>query len=84
MKFNKVGKNKEGYPEVSGRYVVVYDSNLVSDIPYNAKLKAFNCCDEEDEPTYEITGVKGWYPKEAFLAEIDMKINKEYEEDDAL
>lgn len=84
MKFNKVGKDKKGYPAVSGRYIVIYDSNLVSDIPYNAKLRAFNCTEDEDEPTYEITGVKGWYPKEAFMKEIAFPMDEEYEEDDAL
>lgn len=74
MKFTKVRKNKEGYPEVSGQYIVSYDTNLVGDIPYSARHKAFNCTDDEDEPQYEITGVRGWYPKEAFMKEIGFPI----------
>lgn len=86
MKFYKVGKNKQGYPEVSGNYVVVYYTKLVYDLPYSARHRAFNCYDHDDKPKYEVTDIIGWYPKEAFLEEvgIDVSKNKEYEEDDAL
>lgn len=85
MKFNKVGKNKQGYPEVSGIYVVVYNGTYgVSCVPYSVQHRAFNCYDYEDKPSYEVTGIIGWYLKEAFLKEIGIEIDEEYAEDDAL
>lgn len=84
MKFNKVGEDKQGYPEVSGEYVVICESNEIISVSYSAKHRAFNSRDSQDKPIYEITHIKGWYPKKEFLEELGLPMNEEYEEDDAL
>ena len=58
VKFYEV--EKDGLPKESGNYLCFVNDLYFTTLPFSARHKAFNCCDDFDITDTKIEGVTFW------------------------